>query len=330
MVYAFFQSCITEFLHSVGLCILCFVILPELDIVRGIILINGVAILPSVVFPVCASDVKPSKRNKEVPKERGPAKKFAVFCCNILTALVQVGFIPAVLVTDNFIPTSMVDKDFTLITLFMVGMICVSFSWWENFVDDRFCGSTTQRSFMKSTVLAMKFDLQEARPVVTFFTSIIKIVVTVACTWVTKVYKPYHNEENAEHHSIENVPMGQIFEHLGSVPIKDNSAIIALTLGSFVGYYVGYTACKLKLQKCSFNIPLLLSTPVAVVLAAFDCSSNIFAPFTNELHNVCKESDWDENRLAVYAVGIVVWLSLYWLCRHIFYPSIERLAKTER
>lgn len=316
--------------HSVGLCILVYVILPELDIVRGIILLSGVAAVPSLVFPICASDVKLNRHSYDETEEAGPVKTLFVFCLNVLTAIIQIGFIPLVLVTDNFISTSHVDKDFTLIALFIIGMICVSFSWWENFVDDRFCGYTTQRSFMKSTLLAIKFDLQEARPVVTFFTSILKIAVTILGAWLTKEYKPYHDGENADAHSIANVTLGQVFDKLGDMDIKDNTSILVLTLTSFIGYYVGYTACKLKLQKFSFDIPLILSTPIAVLLAAFDCEGNLFLPFTNELQNMCKEGSLDWERVWVYIAGACVWASLYWLCKHIFYPNIERLAKTER
>lgn len=308
-----------------------YVVLPEMDIVRGILLLNGVAVIPSLVFPVCASDVKLSREasaNEEVEK-RGPVKTFIVFCANILTAVIQFSFIPLVLVTDNFLPTSILDKDLVHIVLFILAMMFVSFSWWENFVDDRFCGTTSGRSFMKTTVLAMKFDLQEARPVVTFFTSFVKIAVTVLATWATKAYKPFSDMDNAQHHSIENVTLGQVFEKLGDMPIKDNGAIITLTLTSFVGYYVSYTACKLKLQRFSFNIPLILSTPVAVILAALDCDGDLFGTFTNELQNDCKAQDLEDS-VFMYVVGAILWLSLYWLCRYIFYPNIERLAKTER
>jgi len=322
---------VTELFHSVGLCILVFVVLPELDLVRGIILLNGIAVVPSLIFPVCSSSVKVNRKSDDGEKEEvSTVRTLLVFVFNVLTAVVQVGFIPLVLVTDNFIPTSHVDKDFNLIAMFIVGMIFISFSWWENFVDDRFCGSTTQRSFMKSTILAMKFDLQEARPVVTFFTSILKIAVTVLATWLTKEYRPFHDAENADVHSIDDINIGQIFNKLGEMAIKDNSAIISLTLAPFVGYYVGYTACKLKLQTCSFNMPLILSTPIAVGLASFNCDSNVFGLFTNELQNECRDSinDWD--RIITYIIGAVVWVSLYWMCRHIFFPNIERLAKTER
>jgi len=69
-----------------------FVVLPELDLVRGIILLNGIAVVPSLIFPVCSSSVKVNRKSDDGEKEEvSTVRTLLVFVFNVLTAVVQVG-----------------------------------------------------------------------------------------------------------------------------------------------------------------------------------------------------------------------------------------------
>ncbi|KAH3868670.1 hypothetical protein DPMN_031821 [Dreissena polymorpha] len=219
-----------------------------MDIVRGILLLNGVAVLPSVLYPLTASEHRPgsegetstrregelithreeglkTRRKEEPPKRRegelktrrkgepktrrkgepktrregeprtriedgskthrkgepitcregehikhreGYLRRIALFSLSRIVAIVQVVFIPFVIML-HFFSEIRIESQSQTIVIFSIAMICVSFSWWENFSDDRFCGKT----FMK-----LKFYLQESRPVINFFTSLWKIGIT--------------------------------------------------------------------------------------------------------------------------------------------------------
>ncbi|KAH3703118.1 hypothetical protein DPMN_078147 [Dreissena polymorpha] len=313
-----------ETIHSLGLCALVFIILPDMDIVRGIWLLNGVAVLPSILYPVTASEPRSNRK--------GCLRRIVLFSLSVLAAIVQVAFIPLVILFDNFVKESTIDSNAQTIVIFIIAMIFVSFSWWENFTDDRFCGRTNDNSFIKTTFLKLKFNLQESRPVISFFTSLWKIGITCLLTWLTKQYKPFSDSQNYGDHQIDNVSVADALRKLGDMPLKDNAAILTLTLTTFVGYYLAYTTCKLKIQKLSFSFPLIISTPVAVVIATLDCrpSFNLLIPFTSELRNECEQHDEVKEWVGVYIAGVMALASLYWLCRHIFSPNIERLARTER
>ncbi|XP_052242460.1 chitin synthase chs-1-like [Dreissena polymorpha] len=315
---------VMETIHSLGLCALVFIILPDMDIVRGLWLLNGVAILPSILYPITASELRTNKG--------GCLGRIGVFSLSVFAAVVQVAFIPLVILFDNFVAGSTMDSKAQTIVIFIIAMLFVSFSWWENFSDDRFCGRTNDNSIIKTKYLKLKFNLQESRPVISFFTSLWKIGITCLLTWLTKQYKPFSDSMNSEHHGIDGVSMADAFRKLGDMPLKDNAAVLTLTLTTFVGFYVAYTTCKLKIQKFSFSFPLIISTPLTVVIASVDCrpSFNLLIPFTNELQNVCEQHDEVNEWVGVYIAGVVVLASLYWLCRHIFSPNIERLARTER
>ncbi|KAL4229437.1 chitin synthase I [Mactra antiquata] len=321
-VSSFVWCVFTEMLHSIGLCLLCFMVLPEMDIILGLFVINGVAIIPSVIFPVCGSAVKLSGQTKATMGHR-----IIVHALNILVLLLQFGYIPVILLTEYFSEVSLVDKSDAYTIFFVLSMVFMSFSWWENFVDDRFCGNTSPRSCWKQTVLKLKFDLQESRPVISTLTSLIKIGVTILMSYLTKGFLEVNTEDDEKY--IAGISMSDVFSKLGDMDLTENTSILVLTLCTFVGHYVGYTACKLKLQRFSFNIPLLLSTPVAVIILVLECSDiDILGVFTDE-YRECSISSISSIWIQ-YLYGILVWISLYWLCRHIFYPNIERLAKTER
>jgi len=322
-----FQCSATEIIHSIGLCLLVYVVLPDMDIVRGIILLNGVAVLPSLLYPICASE---PKLHADERRRGFSVSKMWIVILNTTVAIIQFAFIPVVLLFESFIETSYMDRNPENIVMFIVAMVFVSCSWWENFTDDRFCGKTNKKSASKSWILGIKFDLQEARPIVSFFTSFFKIGITCLFAYLAMNLKPFAgDDEEAENHSFRSITALEAFSSLARKNVKENAAILTLTTTSFVGYYVGYTACKLKLQGFSFSFPLIISTPLAVLVASFDCRHNWLWPFTNEERNECSDNDTIE-LIGLYVVGALVWLSIYWLCRHIFFPNIERLARTER
>ena len=302
-----------EGFHSVGLCLLCFDILPELDMGRGLMILSGVAIMPSILKPVFASDakVKGIKRSTWI-------KTTCVLCMDLLALIVQCGYIPLVLITDHFYDHSNQDSNTLRIVEYACAIVLISFSWWENFIDNRFIGRIRGSNCWQQFIFSVKFDLQESRPVVSVFMSLWKIGVTCLMCWVLG--------------RDEDVDMAayflQAFDKLKTQPFAENASILTLTLAAFVGHYVGYTACKLRLQRFSYDIPLILSAPLAVLIVSLDCHHYILEIFTDEeLKYGCTDAttNWWH-----YLVGLAAWLSLYWIGRHIFFPNIERLAKTER
>ena len=312
----FFQCFLMEGFHSVGLCLLCFDILPEMDMARGLMILSGVAIMPALLRPVFSSEAKMKNvRNDSY------TKSICIFLMDLIALVVQCGYIPLVLITDHFFEHSDQDASTERIVEYACALCLISFSWWENFVDNRFVGKLTQRNCWYKFIMSVKFDLQESRPVTSVFISLWKIGVTCLMCWVLG--------------RDEDVDMSEYFlrafDKLGDQPFAENSSILTLTLAAFVGHYVGYTACKLRLQRFSYDIPLALSTPLAVLVVTMQCKyDNILTVFTDEkLEYGCTginpESDWWH-----FLVGLATLLSLYWIGRHIFFPNIERLAKTER
>ena len=302
-----------EGFHSVGLCLLCFDILPELDMGRGLMILSGVGIMPAILKPVFASDAKIHGR-----KANSYTKKLCILLMDLIALIIQCGYIPLVLITEHFYEHSEQDSNVARIVEYALAIFLISFSWWENFVDNRFVGRLSQNNGWHKFILSIKFDLQESRPIISTFMSLWKIGLTCLMCWVLG--------------RDEDVDMAtyfvEAFDKFKTQPFAENASILTLTLAAFVGHYVGNTSCKLKLQRFSFDIPLILSAPLAVLIVSLDCDYYILEIFTDEvLQYGCTDptDNWWH-----YLAGLAAWLSLYWIGRHLWSPNIERLAKTER
>ena len=283
---------------------------------RGLMILSGVAIMPALLKPIFSSEAKASNVEKV-----SYGKRICIFMMDLIALIIQCGYIPLVLITEHFDDQSDQDSRTERIVEYVLAIVLLSFSWWENFVDNRFFGEITPKNFWYKSVMSVKFDLQESRPIVSVFMSLWKIGLTCLMCWLLG------NDEGADMDEY----FSRAFDKLANQPFAENSSILTLTLAAFVGHYVGYTACKLRLQRFSYDVPLVLSTPLAVLIVSLHCEfGNVLTVFTDEkLEYGCNDldirSEWWH-----YLAGVAALLSLYWIGRHIFFPNIERLAKTER
>ncbi|KAL3836166.1 hypothetical protein ACJMK2_021608 [Sinanodonta woodiana] len=254
-----------EGVHAGGIALFVFRILPELDTVRAILLLNAVGIIPSILSPICSSAVKRKKATENPCENFGNKTARLVF--DVLSFIAQISVIPVIILFEYFPgdhakkieynPARNVEVAFTI--------VMVSFSMWENFVDDRFCGSLGYKNGLKNFMLSLKFDLQESRPKITFFTSLIKIAVLLGAVYGIH----FDLTDKKDQYFISHSQLA--FNQINQLSIALKSSALILIITTFVGYYAAYTACKLDLQVFSFSLPLFLSTPVAFVLAYVDC-----------------------------------------------------------
>ncbi|XP_061180822.1 chitin synthase chs-2-like [Saccostrea echinata] len=192
-----------------------------------------------------------------------------------------------------------------------------SLSWWENFAADKGCFSKIfQRGINK-----VKYELQESRPYFGIIVSLTKIAMTVLSA--SLLVGDQTELLNSEFWStITN------YDNVGFF-----SDIIALVISGFVGYYVAYTACKLRMQIFSFSIPCLISTPIFITLMAYYCddSESILSVISSiNIDIACEHNHEIANNWLHLTVTAAWLLSMYWIGQHIWFPSQERIAKIER
>lgn len=315
-----------ECAHSVGLSYLVFKYLGEMHSARGIMVMSATCILPSIIKPFFAKD--------DVSAGSGCSrfcKKITAFVADLLAIIAQISVIPLIinngfLVTDEEDPS---DEWERILEIVFCLLLC-SFSWWENFMDDRAFGTSKGR--LQQFILQIKFDLQRGRPVVTFITSLFKIGITIMMAYYLRDDLDLDVSAAAAALSkpqYENTFYLNSYEKYSN--IKDYTSVICITVGSFVAYYIAYTICKLRMQIVSFSLASLLSTPVAVGIIALDCHyGGLLSPFTKEELLCFTDMSYDTAHWYHYLWGLLWLISTYWIARYIWYPNQERLAKVDR
>ena len=118
-----------ETIHTTGVALLFYTVLPELDTVRAMMLTNAVLLMPGLL-----STFK--------PKSKDPKKKYAVLAVDVIAVLLQfVGLILWPVFNSTWhdeldVPTGhfwYFTEGWTLpLSLFLT-----SFGWWETFVDEK-------------------------------------------------------------------------------------------------------------------------------------------------------------------------------------------------
>ena len=115
---ALLLTMIFETLHSIGLCILVFVVLPDLDnIMQMCFLLLGLSIIPSFV--------------KLVFRNQSEKNKLLIIGVDFLAFIIQL--------TASFLSpfiASLYPKKKTLLYLTPISTILTSLKWWENYAND--------------------------------------------------------------------------------------------------------------------------------------------------------------------------------------------------
>ncbi|XP_076090328.1 chitin synthase chs-2-like [Mytilus galloprovincialis] len=325
-----------ECMHSVGIGFLVFKVLGELHAAYGIMALNTTCFVPSVLnlFPSRAT-----ANGDSVKKCLKACRKVTDTIINILAFAAQISVIPLVIYFGVYKMDVSTEETIYSICCFL---LC-SLSWWENFLPDgskkkntlpdgtEMNKTLTDRSKKNNTstdgteknntsthkfdqtILSIQFDLQESRPFITAISSLLKIGVTI----LTGVFLPEPDL---------NLVTG--WKDLTSDEIFKFTPIICITTCSFVAFFMAYIACRLKLQVFSFSLACFLSTPFAVGIAMIDCEYNILSAFTKDSLNCQVEGSID---LYMYFIwGFILFVSIYWIARHIWSPNQERLAKMDK
>uniref|UniRef100_A0A8W8N3N0 Myosin motor domain-containing protein n=1 Tax=Magallana gigas TaxID=29159 RepID=A0A8W8N3N0_MAGGI len=235
---------VIEILHSIGLCLLVFHLLPDLGVVQGIGLLSAVAIVPSLLKPFSSYNTYNEKKTSTA------RRRILFFVLDLMAILAQFSAIPVVIIPNtqflhgngthtigdlvNRYKNESMSTEFSINTPLhsfkIVGALFLcSLSWWENFVDDEICNTIP----LPEAFVKIKSDLQERRPIIFLFVSFFKIGTSVVFAYLLMQ---------------DSLTFG--FNEIGKYEEMDMySDILALILSGYVGYYLAYTVCKLQMQR---------------------------------------------------------------------------------
>ncbi|KAK9958860.1 hypothetical protein ABG768_010960 [Culter alburnus] len=234
-----------EFLVALGAAILTIVAMPHFDIITNVMILNSVSILSAVFQVVAECLAKERKRLIMLP------------VCSIF--FIVLGY---VLFAVSYLVFESSPKIKVSIGLAIVGTICVSVNWWENY-------STL---FSVSSLEDISKDIAQSRNVVCIISSLVRILITSA---VAGAYVPLSGQD------------------WKSVKLVFETVVISLVAiqiaSSALCHWFVVVACKMHALHRCFALPIYLAS--ITVLPVFFISFAVKPPESNQTNIQAISSD---------------------------------------
>ncbi|XP_013405480.1 uncharacterized protein LOC106170231 [Lingula anatina] len=314
----------TEGLHTLGLVLLVFCVLPYLSLLQALLLVNATGLIPAF-FKL----ISPLRNNQEKGIRCTLIKVFDFLAC-----LAQLSA-PVVLVLMKVFD---IDFSETALVNFVwqapLGLILTSVPLWENYTGSRFFDT--------------RIALHAGRQKLTCVTSLFKFGCTFLFAYYLNVINGNElnfdidaftlliqgtnpNSTNITHTSDANISVDQVFIQL--------SPFLAQVLGVLICVFLTHQACKLCMQLIAFSLPMLLLSPIAVTILLVNETYNFLptslsAPdgadnhvvYVFDFHHGQKDS---VSFSLTIILGAIWWFSMMWISRHIWFPQSNRFARNE-
>ncbi|XP_071105031.1 chitin synthase chs-2-like [Haliotis cracherodii] len=322
---------VLESLHSLGLCLLLFKILPEVDLFRALILISSILVVPSMCRAISSTVEQTTSRTK----------RCFISLANLLAFFIQLGSVVLCTVsgftyssaekqsiTDRVRDDDMGTVERESLTLWErisweipVALVLISIMTWENYIDGdiSFCGRRLPITIWKKNLLLLRQRLY-------IFVSIWKVGMSILLALILSDDFHFTLIFSQETPSYTNATTNQQSDDLH---FQQYGPFYAHLVTSVLCSYLGGLACKMCMQRFSFSLPLTLVTPTCAAVVMLQCEFN-FILFPGDTYTwVCpsQEDPWLKYHLILLGL---VWLSQVIVTEHVWFPDSSRMAKIER
>ncbi|XP_075212205.1 hyaluronan synthase-like protein kkv [Lycorma delicatula] len=332
---------VMETLHVTGLALLFFVILPELDVIKGAMITNCVCFVPALL-----SLVSRNTRGCTTRSEKTEVYMKAIVDV-VAIAAQATGFVMWPALEGNSRPN---------LWLIPISLFFISCGWWENYVSKH-----SVFVFMKP-LWRVKDRLKRTRYFSYIFISIWKVLCFFLLTLAAIFYRgesitKFFTSSSvgfAEHKirvteirptfggtslpDLANVvPTGEIID----INAEHKTATYVLfthIIAAYLCYIFGKFACKIVIQGFSYAFPVNLTIPVTISILIAMCGLRQEDPCF--FHNTIPDYLFFESPPIYFLNDFIsrqhawVWLlwllSQTWITLHIWTPKCERLATTEK
>ncbi|XP_044020427.1 chitin synthase chs-2 isoform X2 [Aphidius gifuensis] len=323
-----------ETCHVVGLSMLLFAVLPDIDVVRGAMLTNCVCFVPGLLGLL--------SRNKNKDESR----RFV---------LILVDFAALIAQASGFVIWPLIDGNKNSLWIIPISLFLVSCGWWENYV------SIQSPIGIVRSLGRVKKDLRLTRYFTYMFVSIWKVLIFFISTLIIlhiknenighlfTMFSTAFGEHTITVTAIRQASAGIIPDLEDIIRTSETETINAdfntptyvllfQIFGAYFAYIFGKFACKILIQGFSYAFPVSLTIPVLISLLIAACGLRNGDPcffngtipdylffespplyFLNDF--VSKQYAW---------VWLLWLLSQTWITIHIWTPKCERLASTEK
>ncbi|XP_076028581.1 hyaluronan synthase-like protein kkv [Oratosquilla oratoria] len=336
-----------ETFHIIGTVILFYLVLPELDVIKGIMLTNCVAFIPGL-FGLLSH------------KKKEPRLAPNIMMDVIALAAQGTGFVLWPIVEYAKQKTSpnsnSIDpQDMWKICLIPLAVLLTSFGWWENYVD-----MNARISFIKY-LGGIKDRLYRRHRYATYlFVGVWKILIFFSVMLLSmysrlddfkkmfelgKAFGEFKLNVTETQEILPNTLLTDIgtstrLLEVTQITSAPNTHIYVLLIQVFTAwlcYVFSKFACKICIQGFSFAFPVNLTIPVSILLLMTACGLRrddpcSFAFMPSYLFWECKNGDIIQD----FLINDYAWIWLFWLLSQtwitlqIWIPKCERLASTEK
>nr|XP_045601820.1 chitin synthase chs-2-like isoform X7 [Procambarus clarkii] len=331
----FFFVWLFETFHAMGTSLLVYMVLPDLDVIKGAMLTNCVAFIPGL-FGLLSRTKKESRVALKVMMD------VVALACQVT------GFVVWPIVEYGKDPNSW------RIWFIPPAIFLTSFGWWENYVDKhskfrviKYFGGIKERLWRTRYFSYVFVSLWKC---LVFFT----VMIISMSTRLQDLSAIFELGKAFRVHSInvtevrETLPGHTVPDFPTVAPLENTLPILSTygtpvyvfliqVLTAWLCYIFGKFACKICIQGFSFAFPVNLTIPVSISLLITACGLRFdtacsFGVIPEYLFWECKNGDILNDFLNNdYAWVWLFWLlSQTWITLHIWTPKCERLASTEK
>ncbi|KAF8781911.1 Chitin synthase chs-2 like protein [Argiope bruennichi] len=323
---------IVETLSTIGLCLLVFVVLPDLDVIKAAMLTNCVCFVPAVMSLLA--------RNSEEAKR--PLK--IVF--DMMAIVFQGSALAVWPVTESGPNTWCIP----------LSVVLVSMRWWENYLDKKSPISLIRK------LSVIKDDLRKSRYFTYVFMSMYKMVLILCAMFgflhltmenATLIFKGFSLSFRSHPIQVQQIRRTILLANMPDVPTASpldeqvfitseamapiHVALIQIS-AALICYVFAKFACKICIQGFSFAFPISLTIPVSISMLIAACGIRtedecFFESFIPKyLFWTCPQGNFLQEFVSDKFAWIwLLWLlSQTWIAVHIWTPKCERLASTEK
>uniref|UniRef100_A0A0L8GSH2 Uncharacterized protein n=3 Tax=Octopus bimaculoides TaxID=37653 RepID=A0A0L8GSH2_OCTBM len=279
------MALLPETFHSVGLCVFIFHISSKLHILSQIVLLNSIGIIPSL------SKLLFTKHNKGAPNRYlSKLKDFFTFIFHACALIALLFFNDALELADKVVA--------------FICLVFVSIYSWENFYEECSLSNPLHKNFEQIIL-----ELYKRKGLANTIVYIWKILLTLLIGYLLKFQDFGSN--------FQDLDQGKSFF------ISPKLAIILLTSCTALGYYISYLACRLRMQRFSFSLPLLLSTPASI-------AAHIVLESLDETTKYDYPTFFTWNKIIVMGCGTMLYVTFQVIVSYIWYPKNSRLERHEK
>ncbi|KAF9415607.1 hypothetical protein HW555_006815 [Spodoptera exigua] len=328
----FLTAFIVDTLHTVGIALLVLFILPELDVVKGTMLMNAMCFIPGVL--------------NAITRDRTDSRYMLKMVLDVLAISAQ---------ATAFVVWPLLNGNSVLWTI-PVACVFISLGWWENFV-----GDIGKQWPVLEPVQELRDNLKKTRYYTQRVMSLWKIFIFLSCILISLAvqedsplaffteFSTGFGERFYKVHEVQAIQ--DEFEgflgynvmplHFDKMPVEWATplwVVLIQVVASFVCFMGSLTACKILIQNFSFTFALSLVGPVTINLLILLCGIRNADPcaFSHTIPDNLFFEIPPVYFLREFVGKEVAWIWLLWLVSqawvtaHNWKSRAERLAASDR